>query len=163
MNEPPPPVEVASWPLQLEMVTLVFASLLVGGFSTVLLVDVRGDVAALNDTLQQAIKTRDEKFADVFKRMNAQTADRYHAQDAADDFAKRDAQLERLEREIVKIKARVDALSKDYTPERAGSARLLKGTKPCRTSSHSLRASAPIWWPSSPPLLALPWRSGLSS
>lgn len=95
------------------MMLLIFTSLAVGTYSSIILVDNAGPIAALRETLQEAVRTRDERFRSLDERMKTmrerltiRTSDRYHAHDAAADFAARDEQINLLWRHIQKLERR---------------------------------------------------------
>lgn len=88
------------------MMLLIFTSLAVGTYSSVILVENSGKIAAIYDDLHAAVKTRDERFKALEARLRMRTEDRYHASDAAADLAKRDEQIDLLWKHIKRLERR---------------------------------------------------------
>ncbi len=96
----------AAWPLQVALVALVFTTLAVGVFSSVLLVDNAGSIAKISETQRESFQLRDERLLAIEQRLNERTDDRYRGEDARADLAKRDEQIELLWKNIKRLERR---------------------------------------------------------
>lgn len=96
----------ASFVLQAAVVGLVFTSLAIGVFSSILLIDNSGKISELSDTLHEAVRTRDIRFKAIDDKLRARTDDRYRGADAAADLAQRDEQIDLLWKNIKRLERR---------------------------------------------------------
>lgn len=88
------------------MLLLIFTSLAVGAYSSVILVENSGKLASISEDLNEAVRSRDERFKSLEARLKLRTEDRYHASDAAADLAKRDEQINLLWKHIQRLERR---------------------------------------------------------